>query len=373
MMLGISSSTNRQRAISALSISAALCLALTPIHAQSANQLTTATAPASSKSSQRKLQGTVVWHDDSPIKGVHVFAVRPDEEVSVYNGHINSYSRSLLCTTTEENGAFKLAEPPGAFVLIALHDRGYAFTMKEELPSPLNIELNPWGRLSGTLRYGDKPGAFAVVGAWGTEPAWDEFNVDFTNVADADENGEFEFKRLIPGYLGVSRLLGGPGMATYEQAVGVEVKPNQTTFVRIGGVGRQIVGRFELQEGIADHVDWDASDVSFEPKLSFVAAFIEGFKEGLGVPQAPGARGQNRAYYFEIPVKQDGSFRAYDVPTGSYEMTVLLSDGSRLLGRSTLEFTVPGQSPKQALKPHDLGTIRVKLKTRPTATQPSSE
>jgi hypothetical protein len=332
-----------------------------------------ATAPAPKASPQQELQGRIVWHDDSPIKAANVFAVQPDEGVCIYNGHMNSYARSLLSATTDERGTFTLAEPPGRFVLIALHDRGYAFMMKDELTYPLKIQLIPWGRLRGALRFGNQPGAFAVISAWGTEPEWDEFNIDFNNFADADENGEFEFKRLIPGYLGVSRLLGGSGMATYEQVVGVEVEPNQTAFVRIGGIGRQIVGRFKPLKDLVDQVDWDASDVSFEPSLSLVAAFVEGFKEGLGVPKTPNACDQNRPYYFEMPVKQDGSFRAYDVPAGSYELTVLLSNGNRFIGQSTLGFTVPAQSSKQAPKPHDLGTIRIKVKTGPSTTQPKSE
>jgi hypothetical protein len=59
----------------------------------------------------------------------------------------------------------------------------------------------------------------------------------------ADSHGRFAIDRVIPGPGHIARVLVTPLRNEWCEHLSVEVKPGQTTQVRLGGKGRPVIGR----------------------------------------------------------------------------------------------------------------------------------
>lgn len=108
----------------------------------------------------------------------------------------------------------QLAIPPqdSQFLLIVLHDRGFAKTTSEELAAKPEIKLTAWARLEGSVRRGTKPLANAKldVSACGPyEAKWGFLN--FREDARTSAKGEFVLPRMKPGRWLVRLLTGDRG------------------------------------------------------------------------------------------------------------------------------------------------------------------
>ena len=93
--------------------------------------------------------------------------------------------------------------------MLASHPRGYAIRSKEQLVgkngSPIDVALEPWGRIEGTLRVGEKIGADerVSIGFIAKDDAQDRF-VSQHLEATTDSQGRFTFEHVLPGAIRLS-------------------------------------------------------------------------------------------------------------------------------------------------------------------------
>ena len=78
----------------------------------------------------------------------------------------------------------------------------------------------------------------------------------------ADSQGRFAIDRVIPGRGHIARVLDTPLRGEWCEPEPVEVKPGQTTRVRLGGKGRAVIGRVVLDGTPPEPVDWRTNDAS---------------------------------------------------------------------------------------------------------------
>ena len=102
--------------------------------------------------------------------------------------------------------AFPPQEPP--FTLLVLHDSGFAErTFDADPDSTCDLTIKPWGRIDGTLRFGDRPGAAETIhlsyDRQGDTPKaipW------WSGEATTDATGRFALERVLPGVIHLSRI-----------------------------------------------------------------------------------------------------------------------------------------------------------------------
>ena len=157
--------------------------------------------------------------------------------------------RMFRTTRPGPMASFAFVRPGNPFLLIAMGDAGYADALPEEIAKTGKLVLGPWGRIEGEVRIGRQPAPEQQVEF---QPAPFErggrsyvFVNGYTTLTD--QRGRFTFDRVVPGP-GIARRyvtnsaapLGLPAWGWQEP---VDVKPNQTVRVQIGGKGRPVFGR----------------------------------------------------------------------------------------------------------------------------------
>jgi RNA polymerase sigma factor (sigma-70 family) len=303
------------------------------------------------------ITGLVRLHGGGPLAGADVVLVVPSEPAWVNNGRPpTGPTHRVVKTGPDGRYTFPPEEPP--FTVLALHDRGFAQASSSNLARAGDLVIQPWGRIEGTLRVGNRPGAGLPVlingGPRGdTEQAvpWFEYSTA------ADPSGNFVFDRVVPGSVTVARKI-ELSDHSYSSAntTEVEVKPDTTARVTLGGTGRPVIGRVNVPEGLRERVDWGYSLNHLRAKPSIWKQAVS--RLGMAHP----ARGS----YYAVKVELDGSFRVEDVVAGSYELNLRLQEapsnprehgGFETIGEAHREVTVaemPGGRSDDSL---DLGAI----------------
>jgi hypothetical protein len=249
-------------------------------------------------------------------------------------------------TTTGPDGRLTLPKREGGFLLVVAVDAGFADATSDEFAKTGKLVLQPWGRIEGEVRIGRKPAANQSVvylpesssrrgGAFGMQ----SYDYHFT----ADSQGRFAIDRVIPGRGHLTRVLVMTVRNEWYGYVPVEVKPGQTTRVRLGGKGRPVIGRVVLEGTPPEPVDWRSND----------AAVLE-------LPRATWLK-------FASGFDKDGRFRIEDVTPGTYELRIPVNSPSdrrtwgtprARMGEATLPVTVPEGPDDQ---PVDVGDVKVRL------------
>jgi len=304
--------------------------------------------------------GVVLGTDGRPVAGVKVALATKDGRVDLQSGR---FGRELNApaSTTDENGVFQFSPPGESFLLVAAGDAGFAEVWSEDFKKAgALIDLQPWGKVEGTVTLGGKPGANQTVTFLPQRPQRADgvwfYNYQYTTQTDAD--GGFAFDRVMPGpgtaaRVVVTELGGGMSQHRYAWQEPADVLPGATAKVAIGGKGRPVVGRLVLDgpPGAVAAVDWLRNEpVSIDPP-----------------PPAVGPTVGPTSYAANID--KDGRFRIEDVPTGHYVLTVRANGprGGRFggpggdLGQATVTLEVTGAPDTE---PVDLGDVAVKV-TKP--------
>ena len=133
----------------------------------------------------------------------------------------------------------------------------------------------------------------------------------------------------------------------------VEVKPGQTTQVRLGGKGRPVIGRVVLDGTPPEPVDWRTNDPAV-----------------LEMPRAERRKATAPWLTFASGFDEDGRFRIEDVAPGTYELKIPVNSPSdkttwgpdrARMGEAILPVTVP-EGPED--QPVDVGDVKVRLYVR---------
>jgi protocatechuate 3,4-dioxygenase beta subunit len=161
---------------------------------------------------------------------------------------------SKISMTVGSDGILHIQPQNDGYVLLLIHDLGFAQTTSEELVAKPEIALRAWARLEGVIRHGAKPAAGAKLRANVREPynpRWGFLNI--REEAEADADGKFVFAKLKPGMWEVSEMPSDDSPAAIRSAreyqKTIELAPGQTGHVTLGGTGRPVVGKIEWPEG----------------------------------------------------------------------------------------------------------------------------
>jgi RNA polymerase sigma factor (sigma-70 family) len=321
------------------------------------------------------VSGVVRRPDGTPLAGADVVLVVPSQPAFLTNGRPpTGNDHRVVKTGGDGRFAFPPQEPP--YTIVVLHDRGFAeqTIRNADAPPAADLTVRPWGRVEGTLRIGNRPGAGQTLdlayGRQGDTPATIPW---WSGKATSDESGRFAFERVMPGEVSITREILLKRRAT-SQTVGhshttwVEVAPGATARVTVGGTGRPLVGKVMAHAGFAGPVDWTFSHNSLIPKETPIQRLIRS-----------GARkGSHRSGGgYTVKLEADGSFRVEDVEAGTYDFIIVVNEpprdpfgagiGHDVIATARREVIVPPMPGGRSDEPLDLGAIPVEAVERPKA------
>ncbi len=301
------------------------------------------------------ISGVVFLPNGKRAVGIQVVLGTQENRASVRDGFVQENSNAET-TTTGPDGRLALPRRAEPFLLVAVADSGFADATSDEFAKTGQLVLKPWGRIEGEVRIGQKPAAYQKVVYLPELPSnrgnglrMRSYDYHFT----ADSQGRFAIDRVIPGRGHIARVLDMPMRNEWVNHTPVEVKPFQTTQVRLGGKGRAVIGRVVLDGTPPEPVDWRSND----------AAVLE-------LPRAERRKATAAWATFASGFDEHGRFRIDDVAPGTYELRIpvsLPSDKSTwgpdraTMGDATLPVTVP-EGPQD--QPVEIGDVKVRLYVR---------
>lgn len=304
--------------------------------------------------------GTVMLANGSPAAGAKVGLATQAKRAFLRLGEFDRRQNQAELVQAGPEGRFKF--PPQGddpFLLIVVHDGGYAERLSKELKPDEPIVLEPWGRIEGLVMRGRKPDPACEVrfqrsshSPRSTFP----FMFSYNYTAKTDEHGRFSFDRVLPGPGSVSRVVVteilGSRLNTFGWPSAVDIRPGKMTKVAIGGSGRPVAGTVELKSKTDVAIDWTAN----------APAEIEAWDN------AKNQRSDTFARYIGN-LDAAGHFVVPDVPAGDYKLTIAVNNPrspntfgpGTAIGRAELTFSIPEMPGGRSDEPLDLGTVEATL------------
>ena len=301
------------------------------------------------------ISGIVLLPDGRPAAGVQVVLGTQENRAFVRDGVVEHDSNAVT-TTTGPDGRLTVPKHEGTFLLVVAADAGFADATSDEFAKTGKLVLQPWGRIEGEVRIGRKPAAYQSVVYWPDSPTnrgdalrMQSYDYHFT----ADSQGRFAIDRVIPGRGQIARVVVTPLRSEWCEWESVEVKPGQTTRVRLGGKGRAVTGRVVVDGTPPEPVDWRTNNPAV-----------------LETPRAERRKPAAAWLTFASGFDEDGKFRIENVAPGTYELTILVNLPSdkrtwgaprATMGEATLPVTVPEGPDDQSV---EIGDVKVRLYVR---------
>lgn len=258
--------------------------------------------------------------DGSPLPDAEVGVGSPSADSGfrlqfrIFDVRLRPNTNTYAPLWSNGRGEFTLAPFEESYPVVVAHERGYAIRdtgkLRDDRASPVEIRLEPWGRVEGTLRVGNRPGGGERITLYWSEPAgMPRRFVNQSPSTTTDDQGRFAFDRLLPGTWRVSTRMSQPIPA-------FRVEPGQAAKLVLGGTGRPVVGRLALPDGVKAIA------------RRRVGGRLSSRVETAGDPEIRTAEGRRRrqeeqsnlSRYFYFTPQPDGTFRMEDVPPGDYEI-----------------------------------------------------
>jgi beta-lactamase regulating signal transducer with metallopeptidase domain/uncharacterized GH25 family protein len=335
------------------------------------------------------LAGLVKTPDGKPLAGADVVLSIPGQNGGYIRNGVLDHNQDGTVAQSDAAGAFKFPPQTGKYMIVVLHDSGYAEAKQEAFEKSHEITVAPWGRITGVLRVGSKVKAGETMTVSHQDDAYepDSPRVYHDLRVVTDENGQFAFNRVPPGRNYVSQEVRlNENMTTTSQSEMVEVKPGQTVELKLGGVGRPVIGRVNVPAEVAGKINWTTGNSSISTKVNVPGPKLpenwedmtpgERNKWQTDWQKTPEFKAQQLAYqkvkHFSLKVNSDGTFRTEDVPAGTYLITIMaFKEGGGQRGPmepmaiGNGEFTIPEMPGGRSDEPFDVGKIDVKVMRNP--------
>jgi len=335
------------------------------------------------------IKGIVRGTDGKPVAGAEVVMVTPSSGVQIQNGRLPECDlRDVVHVVSHADGSFSFLPQTETFLLLAIHDSGYARVTDTELKTNSQITLQAWATVQGTAKTGTKPAANQAL--WLGYRDRGEYDPKKPQVfayhnVEADENGQFRFERVMAGEAEVAKAIKISDQTTsYSSGTNVLVEPGKAADVTVGGYGRPAVGRIEIPADLKKG-SWMIGRADLRTKVKMPKfeipdevekmtmeeqkAWYEKWKQ---TPEGKAMLEEERKAFeqiksFAVRVEGDGSFRADDVTAGTYTLNITLADLPKAkqcgpgeeIAMATHEFTMPPIAGGVSDVPLDLGTLPV--------------
>ena len=246
--------------------------------------------------------------------------------------------------------------------LVAVHDRGYVEVPVREKVTAINAVLRPWGRIEGSLRWGDQPGAGEVITLFSLRPG-DKPYVNHHQEALTDAQGWFRFGRVAPGQCQMSRFVDDFLAASAH----VTAEPGAAARATLGGRGLALIGRVVLPAEIATPAgDRPRIDIRVFLRPPPISGPVDRVEEYNRKYDAFLASEHGKLYVHEhVPVGPDGRFRVEGLPPQCYVVQVRVPKAGRreeslsdLAGFIASPFEVPPAENALSQSLVDLGALQ---------------
>ena len=321
------------------------------------------------------ISGVVLDPKGKPIAGAEVaLAGRSSRDwVQVAAGKLRAWEGDRV-VKTDARGRFVIApaeqlETRTADTIVAVHDQGYSelsFFLFEARPT---IQLQPWGRVEGTMKVGPRDAADREVRYHSDRGST---GVLWSGAAKTDARGRFAIDRIPPGDARVA-----PGLPGFSSGTLISVESGRATSVALGGVGRPIVARVETPQGFdpkADYLENSEFDVeSDRPEIPYPKEVAQAAFEVKDAWQrrwydSPEGREYRQSWVRRVQNKlgPGNTIRLDDLPPGDYQLKLSYSAGpiygpnrkNDQITFATQKFTIPEIPGGRSDEPFDLGIIR---------------
>jgi peroxiredoxin/protocatechuate 3,4-dioxygenase beta subunit len=288
------------------------------------------------------IRGAVLNPDGSPAREGAVYLILAGDTLQLRNGRLDGgRDESSIHAKLTADGHFTLPPQKDPCMLMALSDAGFAWVPGRDFRPEVPLRLQPWARVSGTVRAEGRPAAeLDLVLQHEGDPVLSDGEPWLVHMYSfkTDSEGRFTAPRVLPGRVSLARRVpNGPAerRVWFVTLAALDARSGQSCELRIGESGRAVTGRFDLPPG----VDWLVRKAAITPK-------------------APGGPSPE----YGIEVLADGRFRADDLPAGEYSLRAAIHEQppenacgwGRLVGAFAREFTVAGHAGDP---PIDLGTL----------------
>jgi peroxiredoxin len=303
--------------------------------------------------------GTVQLPNGNAISGAEVILCTPSQGAYIRNGR-NEQKRDSQFVETNQDGRFSFPAQTENYLIVVLHDDGYAEVSMEELTASSIVTLQSWGRVEGKLLIGKVPGVNENMHIWFDTPYERNAPRIFHDYrAITDNNGHFVFERVPPGEGRVGREIRiNDNSYAPSHSIPIEIKPAETINVVIGGTGRPIIGKIVAPADYKESINWAYGHNRLSLKVpKFPLMF---FMKKL-------QQKQDRSY--AVKIEHDGSFRVEDVPAGEYRLHISVYEPpaarqcgpDELIGSGIYDFEVPEMPGGRSDEPLDIGTLEFKI------------
>jgi protocatechuate 3,4-dioxygenase beta subunit len=311
--------------------------------------------------------------DGAPLAGAEIGLSSPSDDpqdrldFDINQAHLVPNTDQYTPMRTDAAGRITFPAREDQFLMLVVHPRGSAIRRKEQLVGkarmPIDVVLEPWGRIDGTLRVGEKLGVNEQVSVRSLAThEMQEMMVRQHLETRTDNQGQFAFEQVLPGMMMLSYSLNSTSgrQIPMSPIPAVEVKPGRTTRLELGRTGRPITGRVAIPEAIkapSGSYLWGSIANSPQPPKPLEMLTIQERRQWTLEEQK-----SSRSY--GLAFQPDGSFRAEDVPPGRYMVEAILigpdrrdqGQASRSLGTVHHTIAVP-ERPGYTPEPYDVGLL----------------
>jgi RNA polymerase sigma factor (sigma-70 family) len=321
------------------------------------------------------ITGTVRGPDGMPASAAEIVVGSPGRQAYAYDG-----ARPRIDALADSSGKFtvaKPAEPP--YMLVVRSPAGYAeLSWKALQAAGADVTLQPWGRIEGIAREGDKPLAKTIVRLWRVQSGSDpnERLIHHETEVTTDAAGKFVFPRVAPGEAWIYRELFTKLRGYSLGWQYVQVQPGQTAQIAMGGSGRTVTGRVEVPPDMASFVMWKedgkyrySAEVRRDlPTTRATHAPDETPEQYRAAEEAFGRTPEGKMYNqwmfgHDFLINPDGTFAVHDLPPGKYKINIRNFESieevrfSEDIARGEASFEIPASAASASVEPIEIGKV----------------
>lgn len=326
--------------------------------------------------------GTVHTPDGKPVADAQLAIANREQRAIVQNGKVstrcNDSSRPQpRIFTTDSAGRFAIPPQVQNGQLVAMSEAGIAIIPVTPGSSSLDITLQPWSSIEGTLRSRKSPAAKAHLHA-GLSGDFESGAPSIQSTAETDAAGHFLLTHLASGTVNVYRVepTGDPDASSLQMLDALELKDGQALHKDFGGNGRTVIGHL-----VIPNPQWRKGLHCNLARQQPRPDYPDNWPEMTPAQQQDWWKEQPKARpavsFYSVTISPDGSFIVEDVQAGQYTFNAsvdpprLSNDPDMRLASLARPITVEPSAPADSDKPLDIGTLELEALPQLIVGQPA--